>query len=465
MLTAVCRKHNLIRSLRAVLLGLIAAAVVVTGCGPAPAASPTPAATISPSPNPSETRALPSSTATSSVPGTVTIWVEWNQAELRTLERLISEYRDLHPGARFEIVYHQSGELRPAFEAALEDGPVPSLLIGPSDWGDPLHEAGALRDLTGSVLDEQRETIHPLAWSQVDRGEVILGLPLELKGTLLYRNSSWALEPPATVADMVEAGQAARRAGAVGAALDLSFPQSAPMIRTCRDRFTLETGTDPVSRPAGLCWLRMLDRIGDAGEVVFSSDEDLQAFREGRAAWLLESSGQLAELRDDIGADRLAVDGWPRYEPTGERLAGYTWTENMYFPRAASDQDFEAAFAFAVFLLAAENQRTLAQASGVNHIPGLRDVTLKDPLLSAAREILVVGVERPDMRAYTRLAAELNTAARLVVTQGGDPELALELALEEIRLALAPTATPTPTVSPTLSPTPSQTPFPTPPPG
>lgn len=448
-------------------LAMLATAVLLAACGGTATVSPTPASPTVTDPPPPSPTSVPA-TATSSVPGTVTIWLDWNQAELRSLERLIANYRELHPGAQFELVYLRSAELRPAFEAALaaeEAGQVPSLLLGPSDWGAPLFEAGALRDVAGAVLAEQREAIHPLAWSQVEYDQAVIGLPLELQGTLLYRNSSWATEAPPTVAELVTAGQAARRAGAVGASLDLAFNQSAPMIRTCKGQFELEPGADPISTPVGLCWLRLLDRLGEAGQVVFSSDEDLSAFSEERAAWILESSERLPALRAQLGGENLAVDGWPRYEATGERLSGYVWTENMYFPSAASDQDFEAAYAFAVYLLAPENQAILAETQGVSHIPVLGQVELDEPLLSAARAVLETGVARPDMRQYERVATELNTAVRLVVAQGGEPELALELALEEIRLATAPTVTPTVTPSPTVSPTPSETPFPTPPPG
>ncbi len=440
--------------------------MIAAGCTPAapttPApGSPTPSPTVHLSPTPTSAPSSP----TPAFPGTVTIWLDWGLAEMRGLERLIAGYRELHPGSQFQVVYYRSEDLREEFEAAVTRGSPPSLLIGPSDWGDPLFESGALRNVAGSVLAEQRESLHPLAWAQVDRGEVVLGLPVELQGTLLYRNRTFIESQPGTVAEFVEAGQMASRAGAIGEALDLAFPQSAPMLRTCRGDFTLEPGSDPIPRPAGLCWLRLLDRVGQAAPVVFGSQEDLQSFTIGRSAWLLESSELLPELRDAVGPGNLAVNDWPLYEPTGERLTGYVWTENLYFPRQVADEDFEAAFAFAVYLLAPESQRSLAGAQGAQHIPVLREVELDNPLLASARAVLESGVARPDLRVFDGIANELNTAVRLVVGQGGEAELALELALQEIRQATAPTATPTPTTTPTATSTPTETPFPTPPPG
>lgn len=445
---------------------LFSLSVTAAACAPAgpttlSPGSPTPSPTVQLSPIPS----MVPSTPTPAFSGTVTIWLDWGLAEMRAMERRIEAYRQLHPNARFEVVYIRSEELRGEFEAALEAGSPPSLLIGPSDWGDSLFEAGALRNVAESVLADQREALQPLAWAQVDRGDVVLGLPLELQGTLLYRNRSFIEAQPSTVAEFVEAGQMASRAGAIGEALDLGFSQSAPMLRTCRGEFTLEPGSDPIPRPAGLCWLRLLDRLGQAAPVVFGSQEDLQNFMIGRSAWLLESSEMLPELREAIGSENLAVNSWPLYEPTGENLTGYVWTENLYFPRQVDDEDFEAAFAFAVYLLAPDSQRSLAGGQDVQHIPVLREVELDDPQLAAARSAFESGVARPDMRRYERIANELNTAVRLVVAQGGEPELALELALQEIRQATAPTATPTPTTPPTVTSTPTETPFPTPPPG
>lgn len=446
-----------------VVLAISVLAVACTPAGPTTPApsSPTPAPTAQPSPPPS----VAPSTPTPVFSGTVTIWLDWGLAEMRGMERLIEAYRQLHPSSRFEVVYHRSEDLRGEFEAAVEAGSPPSLLIGPSDWGDPLYEAGALRNVAEAVLPDQREALHPLAWAQVDRGEVILGLPLDLQGTLLYRNRSFIESQPDTVAEFVVAGQMASRAGAIGEALDLGFSQSAPMLRTCRGEFTLEPGSDPIARPAGLCWLRLLDRLGQAAPVVFGSQEDLQSFTIGRSAWLLESSEMLPELLAAVGSENLAVNDWPLYEPTGEQLTGYVWTENLYFPRQVEDEDFEAAFAFAVYLLAPDSQRKLAAGQRVQHIPVLREAELENPLLAGARSVLEQGVARPDLRQFDRIATELNTAVRLVVAQGGEPELALELALQEIRQATAPTATPTPTTPPTATPTPTDTPFPSPPPG
>ncbi|MGA9531318.1 MAG: extracellular solute-binding protein [Anaerolineales bacterium] len=447
--------------------GAVALAVVLLSLSAcSPLASPTSVpGTATPTEPPPTSTATPTKEPVAPS-GAISIWLDWGPAEMLALERIVDHYRGMNPGVEFRISYHRPESLRADFEAAIAAGDeLPSLLLGPSSWGDALFETGGLRDVGGSLLPEQRQAIHPFAWSQVDRGEVVVGLPLGLNGTVLYRNVQLASVSAQSVGDLVEAANDARLTGAVGASLDLGFNQSAPMIRTCKGELHTEQDVDPVTRPIGLCWLRLLSRLGQAGPVTFNTDEDLVGFEDGKSAWLLESTDKILELQDAIGESNLEIDPWPIYQPTGEQLYGYVWTENGYFPTAVNDADFEATWSFAVYLLAPDNQRLLGDAQGVRHLPVLQSVTLDDQLLAEARAILLSGSPLPDQRLVADIVGGLSTAIRLSVGQGGDPELALELALGQIREARIPTPTPTFTPAPTITPTPSLTPPPTPPPG
>jgi ABC-type glycerol-3-phosphate transport system substrate-binding protein len=449
---------------RAVAAALSLVLLALSACSPAASATPTPSTATPVPPTPTAT---PTPTNEPTRPsGIVTIWLDWGPAEMQALERIVDNYREMNPGAEFQISYHPPQSLRTDFESTVADGDeLPSLLLGPASWGDALYESGALRDVGGSLIPDQRRSVHPYAWKQVDRNGAVIGLPLELKGTVLYRNVRLASAPAQSVAELVEAARAVRATGAVGASFDLGFNQSAPMIRTCKGELRTESDVDPVARPIGLCWLRLLDRLGQAGPVTFNTDEDLTRFEEGQSAWMLESTDKILELQAAIGDSNLEIDPWPMYQPTGEQLFGYVWTENGYFPAAVDDADFEAAWSFAVYLLAPDNQRLMGDARGVRHLPVLQNATLDDRLLAEARAILLSGSPLPDQRLLEDIIGGLSTAVRLTVSQGGDPELALDLALGQIREARIPTPTPTATQAPTLTPTPSQTPLPTPPPG
>lgn len=435
------------------------------GAGSAPPteifeSSPVPAASATASSQPTA-----QVTGTPAIPGVVTLWLNWNPDEMRALEGIIEAYQSMHPGARFRLVYFPPGQLRPALDGEIEPDAQPSLVFGPSDWGDQLLADGIVRDVSQVILPELRESLHPFALAQVERNESLVGLPLELQGTVLYRNRNLAAEPANTVARMVEASQQARLEGSQGSSFDLGFRNAAPMVRTCRGQIVSDPEVVPIDQPAGLCWLRLLDRLGRAGPVTFDSAEDLNLFQAGETLWLLDSTSQMIPLQQVLGEDVLTIDPWPLYEATGESLLGSVWTENAYFFSQSSDQDFEAAWSFASYLLAPDNQLSMAQARGVGHLPALADVELDDPLLMQASRALDTGIPQANLAVDEQVRRELFTAVRLVVADGGDPELALGLALEEIRQARIPTSTPTSTPTATLSPTPSNTPIPTPPPG
>lgn len=410
---------------------------------------------------------LPTETVVSrpALPGTVTIWLDWKPAEVAALERMIEDFRSLHPGTEFRVVYHRPDDLRLAFETAAAVGEGPSLLLGPSRWAAELNEAGWLRGLSDQILSEQQAAVFAGAWTMVEHEGEMVALPLELQGTVLYRNRALAAEPATTVSQLVERSQSSRARGQLGASLDLGFERAAPLLTSCRGELVADERVDPVGRPQGLCWLRLLNRLGTSGPVTYDTDEDLARFLAGETLWLLDSTEELLPIRESLGADILAVDPWPDYGPTGRPLTGYFWTENAYFPIMASDEDFEASWTFAIFLLARENQQWMSEAHGAGHLPVLEELEVGDPLLAQARSVLMVGLPLPDPRPFAAVRRELSTAIRLVVSQGSEPELALDLALIEIRNARIPTPTPSPTPIPTQTPTPTETPFPTPPPG
>ena len=440
--------------------------LLLTACGqPAQTSTPDPTSTATAAATATTTQAGPAGSPTPAIGGTVRLWLDWNPAELEALESVINSYRQIHPGTKFELIYLPSDRLRPAFETAAANGEGPSLLVGPSSWGLVMHEAGLLRDVGPLVLPELADAVHRLAWQQVALGDLVAGLPFELRGTVLYRNTLIAAQPADTVEALLNEAAEARLTGLAGAVLDLGFDRAAPFLHTCKGQLVTDERVDPIERPAGLCWLRLLDRLGSAGRPTLNTDEDRQAFAAGDSVWLIDSTEAMNELMTALGEGAIAIDRWPLYEATGEALSGYVWTENLYFPAAASDGDFEAAWSFAVYLLSPEVQRRLSENPAVRHLPVIPAVEPADALLLQAARAFDMGQRLPDPRPLEDIVPHLSTAIRLVVSQGGDPELALELALEEIRKARIPTATPTRTPAPTLTPTTTPTAPPTPPPG
>ncbi len=449
---------------RQIWLVLLLIALAFAGCGAPPTASPPailptepPAATMTPSPTP-----LRSPTPSSTLQGTVTIWLDWSPAELAGLQEAIQRFRQAHPRVEFELVYVPTNALRDTFEEAAAVGGGPTLLFGPADWGPSLFLTDRIQDPSGSLLPGLRETLHPLAWSQVSYRGITVGLPLEFHGVVLYRNASLAPETPDSVEELVEQAAALRGGDLVGAALDFGFLFSGAQLSPCGSRFFDSAGQFILPGDEGICWLNLLRTLSGSGPSVFNTEEDLDFFLAGRSAWLIDTTHRLDAIRQALGESVAQIDPWPLYPPSGGVLTGYVWTENVYFNAASRGPDLEAAVAFATFLLLPDTQRLLSDAGGARHLPVLLDLEIDDLLLARALQVLRGGQPRPlalDLDAYR---SPLLTAVRLVVGGGGEPELALQLAIQEI---LSGTGTPTPTASatrtPSATPTPSSTPTPT----
>lgn len=414
-------------------------------------------------PQPTETSVpttAPAHTSTSTSPatptaqpgppsGSVRLYFDWNPAEIQALEDLLDDFQRAHPGIEIRLTYIPESDLQARSRAALEGSDGPTLLIAPSTWGRELASLGLIRDIGESLSPEMIARVHPMAWSQVDAGERVIGLPVEMQGIVLYRNDAIIGDRPGSVDELVLAAQAARSNQVVGASLDFDLRNVLPFLHTCGGQVNPDPEQPPFTVQAGLCWLRLLNRLGRSGPPVFNGPEDLIAFSEGRSAMLIESSELLIQLRTELGEDNLQIDPWPVYPLSEEDLRGYVWTETIYFSASVSQADFEASWALATFLLAPESQQALASARDVAHQSVLTELPVDEPTSARLRGIFEAGVSLPPPGTLERIETPLQTAVRLVVGAGGDPQLALELALTEIANISPVQATPTPSPSPT----------------
>lgn len=386
--------------------------------------------------------------ATEAATQIVTLWTAWGPAEMALLERIVNNFGESHPDIAFRVVYLPEDELRAAIEVGPDPTQRPTLFFGPSSWGPDLFEAGLLRDVADMLADPVREDVHRLAWNQVDLGDSVIGLPLELKGNVLMRNARLALDPVETVEEFVSAAEALQGQGLEGASLDFDFAYTAPQIEVCPGELSTRAGEPPLDLPVGMCWLTLLERLGATGEPAFGGDEDRELFLAGQSAWIIEASDQLLAMQAALGEQAVSVDVWPVYRQTGEDLRGYVWTENAFFPTGSDQAAFEAAYAFVIHLLSPETQALLSTTRGVRHHPVLEQLPGDEPEAARLRAALIQGVPLPRPGAYGRIRGPLSTAVRLVVSQGGDKRLALELALQELEKIPDPTATSMPTSAP-----------------
>lgn len=398
-----------------------------TGSDPLPTA--TAAATEPPTPN--TPTAEPSPTEPQSA-GTISIWLSWPPEAIRQLNELIDAYRERHPNVAFSVSYVPADELRTTLDAAFGSGSPPTLFLAPSAWGPELMQAGLLVDLAQLPLAQLEAVVQPLAWSQVESGGRTLGLPLRMHGNVLYRNRELAPVPAATVENLVDAAQGFRGTLTVGMSMDFGYETAGPFARACGAPLLEQTAPLDLTGPVFPCWLELLQELSSAGPVDFNTQVDRTTFLGGGSAWQIDSTEQYAAFVAELGAETLVVDPWPVFESTGEPLAGFVWTENVYFSSGIEQSELEAAWEFVSSLLSADSQLALSNPNRAGLIPVHAAVPSPPGALGQMHEALLGGQPLPLWTAPEQQLAVLERAARAVSLQGADVETALRRAIEEL---------------------------------
>ncbi len=420
-------------SLKARLFVLAALTLALAACGarmtpePEGTAVPTPMRTARPSPSPTETAA-----PTPAVRGEIEVWLAWNPAEMAGFQWVVDRFLEAHPGVQMRVAYYPEAELQEAYAAAVQEGRGPTMVFGPSAWGPGLWDQGVIADVSSRAGEGFETRFHPLAWQQVRYSGALLGLPLEMEGVVLYRNRALSSSPADSVAALVQQAQRLRGEGRAGVVLDFGFRNAASQLAPCGGRLVTPSGEPAFGGQAGLCWLDLLGRLAQAGPVVLNGDEDLAAFTSGDAAWLLESSGRVAFLSQAVGSANLAVDPWPRMGQVGSRMTGYVWTENAYLAPRLTPMQQEVAWAFLVYMTGPEAQAYLSDPQGAAHLPVVRPFEPRNRLQAEILAAFDQGTPWPLFPDLPRFVTALERTVRLAIVQAGNPEVALQLALDEL---------------------------------
>ena len=411
------------------LLGAALIAASLWACSE-PEPTPVPTAVIVDSgPTPAPT---PDLQPTSEMAGSVSLWVTWKPDGVRALNELIETFQSRNPEIEFAVSYIPADELRAAIDEADASGTLPSLIFAPSTWAAELFESGITEELSTQPTDEFRMLVHPLPWAQATYDEQVLSIPVQMHGNVLYRNRELAPIPAGTLAGLVQADEALRGTFNEGVAQDYGFPIAAPFAAGCGGQLMLDGSAPNLNDPLARCWLELIRDLTPAGPVFFNSNEDRELFESGKAGWLIESTEQFDRLSEALGEGGLTIDRWPVNQATGDSLAGYVWTENIYFSSGLDPEDFEAAWEFVGYLLSEDSQLTLSNPNGAAHIP----VHISAPPLPGhvgqMHSALLQGTALPTSILRAEYVELLERAARAVSVLGTPVEIALQRAIAEL---------------------------------
>ncbi len=414
----------------AILASLAVLAVVLGACAPKPTPTPVPPTPVPATPTPLPATPTPTVPPAPVLKGTVTLWHAWKEKEIESLNEVIKAFQAKYPDVKFEVLYVPFDDLRGKYETAASTGGGPAVLIGAADWGPPFYEAKLVADLTPFLTKEFLDTIQEAALGAVKYKGAIIGLPQTIKGVLMFRNKTIIPEAPKTWEELVAAAKAATKGDVVGANLERGFFFSAAHLHGIGGKLMEENGDPAFNNEKGVEWVKLLVAFKEAGPAEYYTDNDVNLFKAGKAGIIIDGSWNLSALAEAIGPDNLAIDPWPKYKDG--HLSGYVQTENIYLNPNVTGDDQKAAIAFILFFLSPEAQAILADPAKAAHIPAVKGVEVKDPLMKQAIEAFALGTPFPVIPEMSAYWAPMDTALKSVFDEGADPAAALQKAYESI---------------------------------
>jgi len=265
-----------------------------------------------------------------------------------------------------------------------------------------LFAAGLIEDLAPFASNTLLDNINQPALEAAYHDQILSSLPYSIQGVVLFRNKEVSTLKADSLEELISLAQTAAYGDVFGAFLERSFFFSGAHLTGMGGELYDEDGNPGFNSQAGLIWIEMLRAFDAAGPTSFKSDEDLQAFMEGRAGWIIEGSWNIPFLTETIGIDVLAIDPWPVYGPG--RLSGYVQSENVYLNSNSQGTERQAAWQFIEFILSPQAQGHLAE---IGRIPAMLTANLpttsSGPLIQQAITALDDGVpypQSPDINLY-----------------------------------------------------------------
>jgi arabinogalactan oligomer/maltooligosaccharide transport system substrate-binding protein len=133
--------------------------------------------------------------------GELVIWSDPNRAEV------LNQFKDqIEADLGVTLTVEEiAEEQQTAFVTASQQGAGPDVMVGAHDWIGNLVQNGAIDPV--QLTEAQLAAFPQVAIDAVTFGDQIYGVPYALENVALIRNTDLAPEAPATIEELVEAGQ------------------------------------------------------------------------------------------------------------------------------------------------------------------------------------------------------------------------------------------------------------------
>ena len=366
---------------------------------------------------------------------TITIWHSWE--DVQVLEQAIQAFQSSRPNVSFTLRFVPFDDLEQRFISEAYYGGGPTLVLGQSAWGAGLYQAGLVEDVAAYISPEFSKTLNASALGTVQVGQAVFGLPLSLRGPVLYRNQKLIAQAPRTFDEMLTMAALATRAGNVGLYLDWGMAYAGGFYQGLGGRW-LDDQAGPLFQQnnyqTALKWLGLMQRASSAGALIeFSETRDLTLFKQGKVGMFVETSSLRNSLADAIGAENLMIDPWPSLDDG--RLAGFVDSDVVYLNINAGQRqalEKEAGLQFMGLLMTTAVQQRLAE---LGNIPAVRSAEPRNRLTAQAAAAFETGVPFPALwqgELRSRAWTELNAASQAVYEKRAEPLAALQAAYAAI---------------------------------
>jgi len=357
---------------------------------------------------------------------TISLWHSFNENEIESLLAVSAAYLEIQPDTEFDFLYTPNYDKKNKYEMAAATGGGPSILIGSDEWGPSLYDDLLIQEITDVTDSELLDTINPAALSTVHYQETMIGLPLNLKGVVMFRNATIVTDAPKSFNELVVLAQSATVGDLVGAYLDYGLFFSGGHLQAIGGSLMDAEGNPTFNDGKGIEWMEMLKRYEEAGPIEHNNDNGLNLFFENRVGIIVDDISNASSLADAIGIENLVIDNWP------SDMSGYVQSDGIYLNANLTGHDLECGLSFMEFLLSVDAQEVFSDPSMAGYIPAVMGIELADTHQMQAASAFANGTNLPvipEMRAYWD---PVNNALLAVVELGIDPGEALLVAEEAV---------------------------------
>jgi maltose-binding protein MalE len=365
------------------------------------------------------------------VPSTVVIWHSKQGGENDALNLIIEGFKAVNPDVTVEALFVPDNDLRNKFETAVATGSGPTIVFGAADWGPASFDASLVQDLTPMLSAGLLDTLNQAAVGSVSYKGAVVGLPINLKGVLMFRNKSIIAEPAKDWDDLIAKGKAATAGDVYGLDFETGlFFAAGHLTALGGNLLDATTGAPLFNDAVGVEWLTRIKSVKEAGlPVENNNDNDANLFKAGKAGIIVDGVWNAGAYAEAIGADNLVIDLWP----TG--MSGYVQNDNMYLTSSAVDADAVSSEKFMEFFVSVDAQKIWAETA--KGIPVTNGVEVTDPISVMAIAAFAGGVPFPVIPQMGSYWDPANNAILSVLDKDTDPAAALQEAFDTITAALA----------------------------